>query len=315
MNLKDLKAAVAAIQTNHSILIYGPPKTGKTRLVATAAKIPEIQRIFWFDIENGVETLLNMGLTDEELSKVIVFKIPDTRENPVAIETILRALSAKQPIVICDMHGVAGCPSCKSAGTPFSLATCTHNDLVVFDSGSQLGDSALNGTMKGRDIGIKPTFDEYGLAGKWLGDVLSVVQQAHHTNFVIITHQIALEGDDGKDAIYPLMGTKNFSLKVAKYFGTVVYVDKKLNKHVAGSSSTYRGNVLTGSRVNAIMENAKEPSMKQILIDGGIIKPAPLNAEVSTNTVEAVVPVVPAAVVADASKPMTFAEKIAANKK
>ena len=65
-------------------------------------------------------------------------------------------------------------------------------------------------------------------------------------------------------------------MKVAKYFGSVVYVHKKMNKHVAGSSSTYRGDLLTGSRVNARIEDAKEASMHQILVEGGILRSATL---------------------------------------
>ena len=276
MKLSELAKATSSLHTNHSILIYGPPKSGKTRLIATAAKLPEIARIFWFDIENGVETLLNMGLTDEEMAKVTVWKLPDTRENPVAIETMLKAFSAKQPLAICDAHGVTNCIHCKQGGAftgeAFHLAGCTHNDLVVIDSGSQLGDSALNAACKGKSVDYKPGFDEYGAAGKWLGDICSVIQQAHHTNFVVATHEIALEGDDGKDRMYPLMGTKNFSMRCAKFFGTVVYTHLKMNKHVAGSSSTYRSDVLTGSRVNAKIESAATPDMRTILVEGGILK-------------------------------------------
>jgi hypothetical protein len=277
MNLNKLAKAVSDVhaQTNHSVLVYGPPKSGKTRLVGTAAKIPEIKRIFWFDIENGVETLINMGLTEEEMEKVTVIKVPNTRDNPIAIETILRAFSAKTPVHICDTHGKVGCVECsriKDSGIMFSLGTCTHSDLVVIDSGSELGDSALAASCLGKGDTYKPQFDDYGACGKWLGDVLSVIQQCRYTNFVVITHEIALEDDDGKDKIFPLMGTKPFSMKVAKYFGTVAYVHKKLNKHAAGTSSTYAGNVLTGSRVNALLEKSKEPSMRDILVTGGIIK-------------------------------------------
>lgn len=275
MNLLQLKQAAAIVQPNHSILIYGPPKSGKTRLIATAAKLALIEKIYWFDIENGVETLLNMDLTDEELQKIIIIKIPDTRENPQAIETILKAFSAKAPIDICELHGKVDCAECKKNGHPFlkwHLGQCTHNDLVVIDSGSQLGDSALNAACFGKPVTYKPTFDEYGMAGKWLADICSVIQQCRNTNFVVATHEIALEDDEGKDKIFPLMGTKNFSMRCAKFFGTVVYSHKKLGKHVAGSSSTYRPDVLTGSRVEAKLESSKEPSMYDILIAGGILK-------------------------------------------
>lgn len=276
MRLSQLAKAAAIVQPNHSILIYGPPKTGKTKLAGTAARIKEVQRIFWFDLENGVETLLGMGLTEEELDKIIIIKIADTRDNPIGIETMLKALTSKVPVKICEKHGKVNCAECAKENLPsisFCLKELTHNDLVVVDSGSQLGDSALGAACLGKDGMYKPTFDEYGMVNKWLGDICSVLQQCANTNFVVLTHEIALEDDEGKDKFFPLMGSKAFSMKCAKYFGTVVYVHKKLNKHVAGSSSTYLGDRMTGSRVNAKIEkNAENPDMRAILVEGGILK-------------------------------------------
>ena len=245
--------------------------------MGTAAKIPAIKRIFWIDGENGSETLLHMGLTEAEMDKIILIRVPDTRDNPRFIETVLKLFSAKTPAIVCDLHGKVGCtePSCKTGGTPFCLKDCTHEDLVVIDSGSQLGDSALAMACAGKDISYKPGFDEYGLAGKWLGDILSVMQAATFTNFVMITHEIVVEEEVNgikKDKILPLVGTKAFCFKVAKYFGSVIYVEIKMGKHAAGSSSTYKANHITGSRVNAKMEAAGVPDMKTILIGGGILK-------------------------------------------
>jgi hypothetical protein len=280
--LQIAKAVKTENRPNHSILLYGPPKSGKTHLAATAAEIPEIKKIVWIDTENGSETLLGMHqkkeLSDEALAKIELIKLPDTRANPIAIETCLRMFSTRAGagVTVCDAHGKVNCIECKTPagfqGTNFNLADLGHNDLVVLDSGSQLGDSAVNGACKGKPVDYKPGWDEWGLAGKWLGDILSVIQQAHHTNFVVLTHEIMLEGDDGKDKIFPLMGSKAFSMKVAKYFGTVAYVHKKLNKHAAGSSSTYRSDVLTGSRINATLEKSDNPNMREILIEGGILK-------------------------------------------
>ena len=281
MRLNAIAAAIHEIDTNHSILIYGPPKSGKTRFVATAAKIPEITKIYWLDLENGYQTLLNMGLTEEEMAKIVIFRIPDTRENPVAIETMLKLFSAKTPITICNEHGVVDCVQCKKLGEDhyetMCLKDCKHTELVVIDSGSQLGDSALNAACKGMDATYKPQLDDYGSCGKWLADILSVIQQAKTVNFVVITHELVDEEEINgvkKDRIFPLMGTKTFSRKVAKYFGTVAYFHMKLGKHVAGSSSTYKSETLTGSRVEALFEKAKEPTMYDILVEGGIIKPS-----------------------------------------
>ena len=73
MKLSQLLKASNQIKPNHSTLLYGPPKTGKTQLVGTAAKIKEFNKIVWIDLENGSETLLHMGLTEEELDKIELF--------------------------------------------------------------------------------------------------------------------------------------------------------------------------------------------------------------------------------------------------
>ena len=324
MNLKELAKASAAIEPNHSILIYGPPKAGKTRLAGTAAKIPEVRNVYWFDGENGAETLLHMGLTDEELEKVIIFKIRDTRDQPIFIETVLKAFTSKTPVEICDIHGKINCAECKKANAPtvkFLLSNCGHNDLIILDSGSQLGDSAMAALCLGKDNMYKPGWDEFGIQGKWLGDILTVVQQATHTNFAFITHELCIENDEKKDVFYPLMGTKNFSMKCAKYFGTVCYVHKKLNKHVAGSSSTYLGDRVTGSRVNARIEkNPESADMRTILIEGGIIREGSGSSSAvigNPDAANAGIPQIGLAVApaTEVKKSLTLAERIALNKK
>ena len=260
------------------MLIYGEPKTGKTRLVATAAKVKELDRIFWVDLENGSETLLHMGLTDSELDKIELIRIPDTRETPRGVETILKMFSSKEDIKICHKHGKVGCVECAKEApedyTLFNLRKLTHKDLLVIDSGSQLGDSALALSCLGKPVEFKPGWDEWGLSNKFLGDILSVIQQATFTNFVVITHVNILEEEVNgvkRDKIVPLMGTKAFCSKVSKYFGTVVYVEIKMGKHAAGSASTYKANHITGSRLDIKIESSKELSMRAILVEGGII--------------------------------------------
>ena len=280
MKLSQLLQASNLSRPNHSILLYGPPKTGKTQLVGTAAKIKEFDRIVWVDLENGSETLLHMGLTEQELDKIDLIRIPDTRETPRGCETVLKMFSAKEDIKICHSHGKVNCveAECKSsdAYTIFNLRKLTHKDLLVIDSGSQLGDSSLSMACLGKPLEFKPGWDEYGLSNKWLGDILSVIQQATFTNFVVITHEMIVEEEVNgvkRDKIFPLMGTKAFCAKVSKYFGTVVYAEIKMGKHAAGSSTTYKANHVTGSRVNVKIEGSKDLSMRAIFIEGGILKP------------------------------------------
>lgn len=332
MRLSQIAKAVASIDTNHSVLLYGQPGVGKTRLAGTAAAIDEFDNIYWVDLENGSQTLLNMGLTEAQMEKIILIKITDTRDEPIGIETMLKMLTSKTPIKICESHGRMDCAVCNKAGAgflTFLLSSLTHRDLIVIDSGSQLGDSALAAACLGKPGMFKPTFDEYGIVNKWLGDCLSVIQQCKNTNFLVITHEIALEDDEGKDKFFPLIGSKAFSMKCAKYFGTRVYVHKKLNKHTAGSSSTYRGDVLAASRVNAAIEKETDLDLRAIFIKGGILRPRTAGISVTNSSAPTLndsdkLPVIKKvdemmhSVVSDmavAAKPLTFAERMAAQKK
>lgn len=281
MILSKLAAASSSLSkdTNHAILIYGDSKVGKTRFVGTAAAIPELSTIYWVDLENGADTLLHMGLTNEQLSKIELIRIPDTREIPRGCETVLKMLSSKQDIQICDTHGKVGCEECKKVGASyitFNLTKLTNKDLVVIDSGSQLGDSALAMACAGKPVTYKPQTDDWGTMSKYLGDIMSTIQAATFTNFVVITHTMVIEEDINgvkRDKIFPLVGTRNFCSKVSKYFGTVVFLELKLGRHTGGSSSTYKPNHITGSRLNVAIENKKDgATMRDILIEGGIIK-------------------------------------------
>lgn len=276
---KIAKARDNAKHPNHSILVYGSPKTGKTELVGTAAKISEVKRIVWFDLENGAETLLHMGLTDTEMAKIDLIRIPDTRQIPRAIETILKCLTIIKDHVICEQHGKIECVQCKVdnkfTGTVFNLSKMTHDDLLVIDSGSQLGDSALALACIGKDVTYKPGYDEWGAMGKYLADICTVIQASEFTNTVMISHLLPIEEEVNgikRDKFFPLVGTKPFSMRVGKFFGTVILTEIKLRKHRAGSSSTYKQDYLTGSRVNAKLDDEPLPDMRKILIEGGILK-------------------------------------------
>ncbi len=270
MKMSDLalavkNAEVEAKSTTHSFLFYGPPKSGKTELVATICKAPEYDRIYWFDNENGSSTILRMykdgKLTLEDLSKIIIIRIPDTREDPTAIETMLKAICSRNAVTICEDHGKVDCLDCKKANRPsipFHYRSLTKRDAIVIDSLSQVGASAMNMACRGKSIEFKPTFDEYGACGKWLGDLCTVIQAAQFCDIYAITHVQIMEDENKNDIYYPLCGTKNFSSNVAKYFGTVVFVTKKLKRHRAESSTTSSMVTLAGSRLGIELEKSPE---------------------------------------------------------
>ena len=284
MDMLALKKKRDEVSSSHAILIYGDSGCGKTRLAATAATIPALNKIYYIDLENGSDTILNMGLPDEALKKIQLYKICDTRKDPHAMSTMLKMFSAREDISLCEEHGRINCLECTRAKKPtqiFNLTKMTHNDLVIIDSGSQLADCGVNALLKGQPEDAILQIQEWGTVNNWLKSILQTVQAGRYTNVVVLTHVLYDEEYSGtginktliRTKIYPLMGTKTFSTQVGKYFGTIVHLEVKNKKHVGGSSTVYALNTQTKSRLGIKVENANEITMSEILVKGGIIKP------------------------------------------
>lgn len=273
MRLSEIAKAVKETQQPRNcfnILIYAEPKTGKTELAGTIAKVPWIKTVHWFDVENGSDTLTRMALegklTPEETEKIIVYKIPDLPEEPRAMETVMKCLTIKKDLIICEEHGKINCVACKDAagtkdfqGQTFNIAKCTTEDVIVIDTMSALAISILNYYCRGKPDDFKPGWDEYGAQGRMLADAGLVIQNAA-TNFICTAHSISVdyeENDKELEKLYPQVGTKNFSRTFAKHFSHVLYLELKLGMHKGGSSSTYRKDTVTGSRGGWKLEDQK----------------------------------------------------------
>jgi len=248
MKLSQKKAL--ATQT---VLIFGPPKSGKTEL---AGKLAEYFNLLWFDLENGWTTLSK--LPAEWQDRIEVIAIPDTRTFPIAIETMMKVLKGA-PVNICEQHGKVDCALCKKSNSPFvrvALNELGPDTIVVVDSLTQLTNSCIAYITKDKDIEYKLEYDDWGNLGKFLDFCLSHIQQASY-NVVCITHESEVKMEDGKAKLVPTAGTTNFSRNTAKYFGHCVYVEVKNKKHIAASSTTYQNNLLTGSRTGAALETTE----------------------------------------------------------
>ena len=255
----------------HRVCVFGGPKSGKTQLVGA---LSSHYNLLWFDLENGIETLMKLPLSQQE--KVEVIKIPDTKVFPIAIETMLKVISGNK-VSICDAHGKVSCPLCKKDNLPTTdveLSSLDDSWIVVIDSGTQLSQSAMNHITKTQPELYKPEWTDYRSQGALLEKFLSQVQQAKY-NIVFITHEAEVEMEDGKKKLVPVCGTTNFSRNTAKYFDHVVYADLKNKSHRFASATTYAANILTGSRTDVSLESQDVPSLLDIFVERGKVEETP----------------------------------------
>lgn len=244
----------------HRCIVFGGPKTGKTLL---AGALAEHYNLIWFDLENGHETLFQ--LPEEWQKNIELIDIPDTRSYPMAIETCLKVV--KKACNICEEHGKDGCMICKKEEKPtVSVDLPNLHDLgtvVVFDSLTQLTNSAIANITKNQPDDYKMEFDDWGNLGKLLEIFLSHIQQSGY-HVVVISHEAEIETEGKKKKLVPVGGTRNFSRNVAKYFDHVIYAEVKNRKHTFASSTTHATTILTGSRTDVALEDGSEPSLLQI---------------------------------------------------
>lgn len=249
------------------ILVYGPPKSGKTDLVGQLAST---KKLWWFDLEDGVKTLLHSPRMKKEwFDNIELFKIPDTQIFPIAARTLLKVIKG-MPVEVCHAHGAVACPICKKEGagvSTISLKDFTNDDVLVIDSVSQLAASAMNDIQKdviSKDqFEKKPDWDDYANQGRIMDRIFSILQQAPF-NVVAISHEQLVEMEDGRKKLVPIGGTSQFSKTFAKYFDDVVYIDVVNKKHKAASSSTYSSSIVMGSRSGKELEKGTEPSLLEL---------------------------------------------------
>ena len=245
-------------QHTSSVLVYGPPKVGKTQLVGELAT--HGYNLIWFDLERGSDTLLKLPVEAQE--RVELISLPDTRSYPIAIETCLKVIKGGE-CWIDEETGKVVSPTLRKPDKTYTrvcLNELTADTIVVFDSLTQLTNSAIAHITKNQPDDYKLQYDDWGNLGKLMDIFLSHVQQSKF-NVVCISHETEAELEDGKVKIVPTAGTRNFSRNTAKYFGHVVYCQVANKKHTFTSSTTSIMNVIAGSRTDVVTEKMEVPSL------------------------------------------------------
>jgi len=213
-------------------------------------------------MENGTDVL--RSLPQEYHSRIDVIRLPDTKDFPIATETISKI--TKGPEDVCSEHGKCSCMLCRKEGKEFSHVDLLHTPLdtiVVFDSATQLGRSIEAFLIKDQAEDYKPGWDEYNQQGALLHKFFSRIQNAPY-HVIVTAHTIEADTRSKKKQLVPLVGTKNFSSTIGGYFNHIVYAEIKNRKHVFACSTTYSSNVLSGSRLGTVMEESDNPTLLSI---------------------------------------------------
>jgi hypothetical protein len=124
-----------------------------------------------------------------------------------------------------------------------------------------------------------------------LTDICSYIQAAGRCNYIMVAHQMVLENNsiEEKEKFYPLMGSKNFSMTVGSYFGTIIRLELKLRKHTGASSSTASDLFISGSRLGMRIEDEKEPDLSLVWPKLGLTRATAKPVQAAPKTVAAIV--------------------------
>lgn len=255
-----MKLSQKARSTTHRVVLWGPPKSGKTEL---AGKLAEKYKLIWFDLEGGYATLTKFP--EEWQERIELIQIPDSRVMPMAVETMLKVIKGTA-CNICEDHGKVECAICKKENRPITRVCLNEvgaDTVVVVDSLTQYSVSAIANITKTQPDDYKMQHDDWGNLKTLVEKFLTQVQAAKY-NMVCITHEEEVELEDGKKKLVPVCGSSKSSRNTAKYFDHSIYVEVKNKKHVAGSSTAYANNMMTGSRTDVELEKSAEPTLLDI---------------------------------------------------
>ena len=251
------------------IMLFGPPKSGKTTLIGNLAK--QGFKLLWLDLEKGISTLLKGDLSKEDLDNIQYVGIKDTRPEPIAHATIDKLIRGGETWQICEEHGRIDCPVCKREKAEFQEVTVPktwgpqwYDWVLVIDSGTQLSMSITNTLLKGKDVDYQETLHDFRNQGNYLNRIMTYLQQAPF-HVIMTAHEIEAEREDSKLRIVPSLGSRNYAITCGKFFDHIVYLDKVNNKHKAYSSTEYSNTILTGSRLGVRIEDMAEASLAELI--------------------------------------------------
>lgn len=271
-----------------SILIFGPSGTGKTVEAATIAHYEPIKRIIYLDGEKSTDSINPPPkglLTPEQTAKFDiyhlrdilgneakaagsdVYSIPAIKSEPRFAQSVLNFLGATSREVY--YHPVTATiltdkkPGCESLPSWLGMGP---GDALVIDTLSQLAVSlhALVQLKYRHAHGMQ----DWGVVAQLLNTILSRFQNPH-TSVVCVTHIIEQEKIGVREGmVYPLVGSKNYSVNAAKYFGHTVLANPNDNRFRFYTTLKNPAGAYARSRRHVDLSKQSNPSLATLFIGG-----------------------------------------------
>ena len=240
------------------LAVTGLPGSGKTTLVYQLA---EKFKLTWFDLDNSGEILDK--IPEEYQKNVNYIRIPCSASNPMAAETLLN-LWKKRKGLICHMHGKFECPICKKDPAVNEYVDFTKldvtKDIVVIDTGTELGNAFLMHLTKDKDVEYKCVMDDWGGLLKYTKFMKSEWKDSPF-NLVVTFHVAETKFDNGSTKLTPSFGSSTMCQEIGGAFNTIVYCETVNKKFKADSNALWSNTVLTKSRGDFEIEKLAIPSL------------------------------------------------------
>ena len=196
---------------------------------------------------------------------------------PRAAETFLKIFTNPGTVYINVETGKV-CQKSTDQTIPFSFSSLTQKDAMIIDTGTQLGLSIFSLCML-----LHPS---YRHAKKWWGDfyekmniIMTRIKSSSHTKIICIAHeQIEEPPEDnttrrktrGGSPIevgmhYPIWGSKNYSLNVCQFFGSILNLYTSEDNYRVNSTPTSARKVIAGNRYDINIDSLKAPEIADLL--------------------------------------------------
>lgn len=257
MNLDDL-----TVPPTENIMIYGEPKSGKTELIGELTN--HGYRLHIIDIEESYKTLLKLPSANKQ--NIEIYPLPDYPNNPLGARFMFNLVKNSGRSYVCKEHMVVNCPGCKDKPKHINLDLRDLDptkDILVVESANQLQMSVMSDILGVNRLRDKPEWDDFSRQGRTMEMILGFLQHAPIST-IMTSHLLESEDATGAKGLYPIIGTRAYSINAGKFFDHIVYTKKEGIGNYRAFSSSKIANIQAASRYGIDISTSSPISLAPI---------------------------------------------------